>query len=376
MCGIVGVAGNLQYSDELMMKRLFIFDYFRGTDSTGLAAISPKGEHQIVKRATHPINLFDSKQFEKALDARTNWAFIGHNRAATVGVTNDENAHPFQFGNIIGVHNGTLDKASWRRLEEAAGVQTNVDSAAIFAAIDKIGIDETIKLMEHGKTSQTGAWTLVWYDSSDNTLRMIKNEHRPLYLAVHKKGDRIAWASEWVMLRAAEEMTGGWDTECDENGYSYFSLEDDHLYEFPLEDIAGDFRISDLKKCKGRVIKGREPAPVYTTMGTPPFKTTTTTGTEWRTTKSGGTGNKNEIPNVIHLKSITGDPFGGVVSEKDFEDVSNSGHCSWCGSEVSMYDKSLTVFLEEDVVLCKDCTHRHSEDNKVYISPERMKLYV
>jgi hypothetical protein len=39
MCGHVGVAGDLALKDEALMKRLLIFDYLRGPDSTGLAAI-------------------------------------------------------------------------------------------------------------------------------------------------------------------------------------------------------------------------------------------------------------------------------------------------------------------------------------------------
>lgn len=383
MCGLVGIAGNLQYHDEVMMKRLFVFDYFRGTDSTGLAVLNPKGEHEIVKRACNPLDLFDSKQFDKALDARKAWGFLGHNRAATLGAVNNENAHPFQYGDIIGAHNGTIDKESWKRLEEAAGIETSVDSAAIFAAINAVGIDETMSLIEHGRTSTTGAWALVWYDDKDQTLRFLKNEHRPLYLCTHAKSDRIAWASEWIMLRAAEEMTAGWETEPDKKGYSYFPLEDDWLYEFPLNDLMANFSLGDMLKAKVRQVKGKEPAPVsVTTMGTAPFrggKTESITGlkTTWTNTqKIDGTGIEQRTPRVVDLSVITADPFGGVISYKDFESLSDSGVCSWCGSEVNMFDGGLTIYAEEDVVLCKKCTHRHSTDNKIYISPSRMDMYV
>ena len=36
MCGLVGVAGDLEYKTESLF-RLLVFDYFRGTDSTGAA---------------------------------------------------------------------------------------------------------------------------------------------------------------------------------------------------------------------------------------------------------------------------------------------------------------------------------------------------
>lgn len=372
MCGLVGVAGNLQQSDEVFMKRLFVLDYFRGTDSTGLGAISPTGEHSVVKRATHPLNLFDSKQFDKALDSRKSVAFIGHNRAATLGAVNDENAHPFQYGNIIGAHNGTLDKASWKRLEEASGVETNVDSAAIFACIDAIGIDETIKLMEHGRTSQTGAWALVWYDSSDQTLRMLKNTHRPLFVCVHSKGDRIAWASEWVMLRAAEEMSAGWDSDSDKKGYSFFPLEDDWLYEFKIENLMAGFTIDDFHKAKNRQLKGKEPALAVVTTGGAPFITNTST-TNAITTTSGGAGINSR--RVIEIVCNADDPFAGIVSKAEFNRISRAGCCSWCGGNVNYLDDNLTVLLDHDVILCPSCTKNSRGENKIYLSSTYIDIH-
>ena len=68
MCGLVGIAGDLSYKDEKFMKRLLVLDYFRGTDSTGLAAIRKGGEAVISKAAVNPLDLFDMSSFEKALN--------------------------------------------------------------------------------------------------------------------------------------------------------------------------------------------------------------------------------------------------------------------------------------------------------------------
>lgn len=152
MCGLVGIAGNLLYQDEFTMKRLLMADYFRGPDSTGFAAIRTNGDAFVAKLASNPIDLFNQKNFDTALNGNASRAFIGHNRAATRGKVVSANAHPFHFGSIVGAHNGTLDQESWDRLEEKLGEKYTVDSMALIAAIDKLGIEKTIKLCNEGKT--------------------------------------------------------------------------------------------------------------------------------------------------------------------------------------------------------------------------------
>lgn len=398
MCGLVGVAGNLGHSDELLMKRLLILDYFRGTDSTGLASISLKGKPTIVKMATHPINLFDSKSFDKALNGFQSTAFIGHNRAATLGAVSDLNAHPFQFGNIIGAHNGTLDKASWQRLEEAAGVKTDVDSAAIFACINEIGIDETVKLMETGRTSQTGAWALVWYDMSDDTMRFLRNEHRPLWYAVNDKKEKLVWASEYEMISSAVSLTKDWAVDRDKDNFSYFPFRTDTLYEINITDLMNkEMSVSDINKCATRRLKGREPVPVVTTTGgAAPFHTTTgqpytpTTRTsstkpptDSASTTTLQTGNKNTTPKlitdpsstVVHLFVEEDEkdwPFGGAISIEKFKEISAYG-CSYCGADIDEHSTGMTIFTEDSVVLCKNCSKHETDDVKVYASSSTMQ---
>lgn len=386
MCGLVGVAGKLTLPDESLMKRLLLLDWWRGQDSTGLASVLGEGHPEIVKRATHPINLFDSKEFQRVLDARKSFAFIGHNRAATVGVVNEVNAHPFQYGNITGAHNGTIDKASWKRLEDAAGIETTVDSAAIFACIDKIGIDETLALIEHGRTSSTGAWALVWFDYTRDTMCFIRNEHRPLWYAVHEKESKFVWASESIMIQAAEEPTASWSLEADDEGYSLHSFEEDWLYEVPLRDVVMEgISVKEFDKYKVREIKGKEPAPVLsTTMGYPPFHKPATGKTEYGTTtgtttsptntqshSTGGTGTK-----VVDITSSVSEPLGGVISPEAFKAMSNDHHCSWCKEDITIHDHGLTIFPDNEVVLCKSCTGSKSEGVKIYLKESAIERYL
>jgi glucosamine 6-phosphate synthetase-like amidotransferase/phosphosugar isomerase protein len=118
MCGLVGIAGKLTVKDEATMKRLFLLDFFRGPDSTGLAAVRGDGNIHVSKLASHPIDLFDSARFKTALSGYNSKIFLGHNRYATKGKVNANNAHPYHYGDIVGAHNGTLSISSWRALEK------------------------------------------------------------------------------------------------------------------------------------------------------------------------------------------------------------------------------------------------------------------
>lgn len=388
MCGLIGVAGDLEYKDEGLMKRLFVLDYFRGTDSTGLAAIDGKGKPTIVKMATHPINLFDSKAFTAALSGYYSKAFIGHNRAATLGAVNDLNAHPFQFGDIVGAHNGTLEKSSWVDLEFASGVKTDVDSAAIFACINEIGIEETIKLMEEGKTSSTGAWALVWYDMKDDTINFLRNEHRPLWWALNDDGDKVIWASEWEMIEAASRLTPGYDTMVDKEGYGFYPFECDWWYSVPIPELKKRVKIEEFDKFKVKKLKGKEPVETpVTTLGRAPFLRadgasgstttshgkTTSTRLHGQTTTNEKTGSKN--PKVHLLTSTKQEPFGGAITVEEFDQLAKHG-CSFCSASIDIEDEGTTIYLDDDTILCASCSTNTSGDVKIYTSSTASRTLV
>src|SRR3546814_8848521 len=79
-------------------------------------------------------------RFSEANNVYQSLAFVGHNRFATKGKVNDLNAHPFHYGNIVGAHNGTLEKSSWDALDKKLGEDTDVDSQAIITSIATFGI--------------------------------------------------------------------------------------------------------------------------------------------------------------------------------------------------------------------------------------------
>jgi glucosamine 6-phosphate synthetase-like amidotransferase/phosphosugar isomerase protein len=120
---------------------------------------------------------------------------IGHNRYATQGAINEENAHPFVFEDVIGCHNGTVYPYSLNHLDEHN--HTRTDSQIIIA---ELGAGTPVKeVIEFAN----GAYALVWYDMKKHTLHMCRNKERTLYVVASLNKKTIFWASEmWMLVQA------------------------------------------------------------------------------------------------------------------------------------------------------------------------------
>lgn len=196
MCGHVGMVGNVVEQDKQALMLLMRFDVTRGWDSTGLAVITEKeGEIKLHKEVGPPEYLFaindefDARGIYKGEKGKV---FIGHNRAATKGKVNKENAHPFVHDGIVGAHNGTLTSVSTL----IDGYKFDVDSEAIFYNL-------SIDLPKVVIPKVWGAYALVWYDDSVEKLHVIRNSERELYYTRRTDKDVIFWASEKWMLEVA-----------------------------------------------------------------------------------------------------------------------------------------------------------------------------
>lgn len=196
MCGLVGVAGDIAKIDIDVFNQLLFADTLRGQDSTGVAGINLAGDVDWIKRVGIASDLQDIRGYDRVVNNRQK-ILIGHNRYGTQGAKSNANAHPFECGDVVGAHNGTVPWDSKNKLPKASTFGT--DSEAIFNAIDEIGVEKTLGLLH-------GAWALTYWDARDDTLNFIRNKERPLYYAFNAAHTTMFWASEegllhWILGR-------------------------------------------------------------------------------------------------------------------------------------------------------------------------------
>lgn len=192
MCGLVGVVsksqnGFTQRQKDIFSTLLFI-DTLRGDDSTGAFTVKNNGDLLMAKNVGAALPFMKTPEYDKLLSTAfsTGAAMVGHNRKATRGIINDENAHPFVVDDrIVLVHNGTL----YGDHKQHADVE--VDSHAIAHLLAKHDVASTINKIN-------GAFALIWYDFHEATLNFLRNSQRPLFWV--ETPQEWIWSSEDSML--------------------------------------------------------------------------------------------------------------------------------------------------------------------------------
>ena len=195
MCGLVGVAGDIDTKIIKMFNDMMVFNTTRGRDSTGVASVA-RGTNvfDVFKQTVHASVLQEFKSYDRVVAAGRK-ALIGHARSATVGTVSIGNAHPFAFDKIVGAHNGTIPYYAKSELPDHNKFGT--DSEALFNSINERGISETISLLT------SGAYALTWFDRENDTINLLRNDERPLVFGVINDGRTLVWASEPYFIRAA-----------------------------------------------------------------------------------------------------------------------------------------------------------------------------
>jgi hypothetical protein len=169
-CGLTGYSGKKPSSRDRMA--LLIWDNEeRGVHSTGVYSLT-SGMHKKAETASKFLKTVDKKFLEDNV-------IIAHTRHATMGAKNEENAHPYEFGEYVGAHNGWLIKNDRRNeIKEVCGKfgydekLFNVDSKLIFHHISQ---QNSLKAVEDIE----GAMALSIIH--EGSLWLYRRESKPLY---------------------------------------------------------------------------------------------------------------------------------------------------------------------------------------------------
>lgn len=391
MCGLVGVAGDISVKHEQVFKDMLVMDSLRGQHSVGMAACSHASGVDVFKKAVSPVDFFTMQGFKEIMRWKTT-ALIGHNRYATQGAINGVNAHPFEFSEVVGAHNGTLRNQTL--LPDHKDFE--VDSENIYHSINQMGIEATHKRLD-------GAYALTYWDKTGDTLHFIRNDERPLFFTATPDKKTMFWASEDWMLYGALGRNGIKHGEI-------HSVEVHHLYTFNFDKIRqkdGEIEL-EAKKLEpyikpyvaptnmgpypiGSTIKFKfvhlQPAYPHTVEGfaldnrsvtikgyqvEDAIGATARSGTDQtfqatvRNSYQAVNGLRTVVINEKTVKPVevvqpdnndNGKIYtitGKSLTKKQFE-LATGGVCGWCSSPVESTDEGLYLFNDGTGCICKDC---------------------
>lgn len=156
MCGIYGTIKIQRRSESIdtgALRALTMANRDRGKQALGF--FDSNGNK--LKKADDPQDVLQTTECTEFLDNTefNSWFVVGHTRYGTQGANTDNNSHPFEYGGVIGSHNGIVDSPS----------NYEVDSEYAIDLLDQHKSDYQKALAD-----VWGYWTLAWFDKRYNEL--------------------------------------------------------------------------------------------------------------------------------------------------------------------------------------------------------------
>jgi glucosamine 6-phosphate synthetase-like amidotransferase/phosphosugar isomerase protein len=213
MCGINGMVflKGVERNPQMMAKIRFIFDELmvetmdRGEHATGVASFKRDGSYEFHKNNINADKMTtDDEKYREIVrnfDGDNTSVVIAHTRYLTKGVaSNMNNNHPFDIGNVVGLHNGSAknDDTLFKKYEKEFTRVGEVDSEIVFQLInhynkDNITLGGLRKALED--TKLRGLFALAFVHKNDtNTLHLVKQE-KPMYVAYWQEAGIIIFNS-------------------------------------------------------------------------------------------------------------------------------------------------------------------------------------
>lgn len=196
MCGIVGYItsdlGKHPAVRDHFMRYALIYDTIRGEQSTGLITVGHNFKVSAFRSLLPGHQFVEGKVWNE--HGGLGWCNIGHNRAATRGSVKLENAHPFRYGDVTMVHNGTLNH--WGSSLPTFKKEFDVDSMQIAYALSQYKPEDAKTVLE----LIDGSFAIVWTDERDQSVNMARNTERPMHFSWNKERDFLMFMSDGFML--------------------------------------------------------------------------------------------------------------------------------------------------------------------------------
>ncbi len=189
MCGIVGYIGP-KNGIEVSLNGLRRLEY-RGYDSAGLVALF--GDKIICRKTKGKVLVLEE---ELSSDSKESHLVIAHNRWATHGEPNKDNAHP-QFDcnkKIFLVHNGVIENyrslKKWL-IEKGHKFKSETDTEVIAHLIEEHYEGDLLKSVQKTLNLLEGAYGLAIICEQEPDKLIIAKKGSPLAIGVCNKGEYI-----------------------------------------------------------------------------------------------------------------------------------------------------------------------------------------
>ena len=283
-------------------------------------------EDLIVEKAGYDLNYF--KRFHELstegnkdiFKGITNNFFAVHARAATAGSLAGDGAHPFDTGNYVGMHNGTLTDWSYQDRQIT-------DSQLMFEDMEKRGIKEVLEDLD-----PKSAYAIIVLDKTTGLLHFARNTMRPLFFCYNQKRNVMYWASEEWMLTTMLKRRG---EEIHKGEMFYFAA--NNIYTIDPSRID-----KDTTKMERELIVPKVMSTVtnYSNRQAKKKKEDSNVKPRVRISAHG---------NVTYLgnhKNNTG---------KSNEPLIPSSYCCGCQGKLSLVDQYFAKRIGHKVYLCNDC---------------------
>ena len=294
MCGIVaGLRGktNSGISPEdqdhimrIMTVELLLLTESRGSDATGFALLFEDGNLRGMKhgeKATKVVSDFSRKDKTNFMALMDIWKaypkaaniVVGHCRKRTIGLASDnKNNHPFKVGDILGVHNGSIEnhkkiEENLKDLEDYKGERAGiVDSEMIFHLLSYRNKKDkdllTLDQAEWVVRRLQGKYAVAAANVNNPYQLMLFRDGRPVEVGISRPTGLIFVASERAFLEAALFRYNrirhiyGLD-HLPELDLKIGVMPDDHAWVFNMEkEIEEDTDVNDLIETRRMPLEG------------------------------------------------------------------------------------------------------------------------